>query len=153
MHRFGQLRVRSLRVLLLPFDALDRSVDWIVRRPLEVVAGGYLLLVFACGLTLIGLYLPRRDSLTGWFLGILLIAASLGGIYLLTPRGATRFGHEVVQTWFRGMAGIAAAIALAYLSASASVADAGQANADMTMVSFAAVLAFLSGLVSLRKPK
>jgi hypothetical protein len=146
----ARLVVRLVRLL---FGPLDHLLDWLQNRSLELVAGVYLLLVGGLGILLIVLYAGHPDAITGWLIGGLLVAASIGGIYLLTPLGVARFGHDFVRMWFRAMAGVAAAVALAYLSAAASLTDTAKSNSAMDMVALAGVLAFLSALVSLRSPK
>jgi len=143
----------GIGILQLVFGPLDRIFGWLEKRPLELIAGAYLLLVGVLGVLLIAFYWGQTDAATGWLLGGLLVAASVGGIYLLTPLGIARSGHEFVRMWFRGMAGVAAAVALAYLSAAASMTDVAKANSDMRMVALAAALALLSALVSLRSAK
>jgi hypothetical protein len=147
---FARLVVRSIG---LAFRPLDDFLSWLQKRSLELVAGTYLVLVGAVGVLLIAFYVGRPDAVTGWLIGGLLVVASVGGIYLLTPLGVARFGHEFVRMWFRGMAGVAAAVALAYLSAAASLTDAAKSNSAMTIVALAGAMAFLSALVSLRSAK
>ncbi len=108
----GELARLVIQFVGVLYGPLDRTLGWLQKRPLELVAGLCLLVVGALGALLIVAYYGRRDSLTGWLLGGLLLVASLGGIYLLSPLGVARFSGEFVRTWFRAMAGVAAAVAL-----------------------------------------
>ncbi len=149
MHRLMRL---ALRILGPVYHSFDRAGDWVGEHFLEIMVALYLVLVGLGGPVAVVFYAGRPDYSTGWFLGIVLFVAGAGGIYLLTPSGTARYGHDTVQTWFKGMAGVALAVALAYLNGAASVTDQTKANSDMGMVSAAAVLALLSALVSLRRP-
>ena len=98
MHTLARLGSRLVRLV---FSPLDRTIGWLVDRPLEWVAAVVLFFVGLLGVAFIAFYYGRPDSSTGWLLGSLLVGAAVGGIYLLTPLGADRFAPEFIRTWFK----------------------------------------------------